>query len=234
MIEGEEDRIIRNILLDAAEMEFAKELSDDTVIIPSTRFIRQMHKMTENPTRWAKKYAHLRWNRIKNIAASIFLICTVSFGALVVFNPAARAAVMKWFMEWYETSIIYHFGGVPDFSEFPLYQIADLPTGYERIGYPIEEANSVEIIYKNETGDTIYFEYMRIEDGSAMIIDTTDMELFEVTINGHQSQLYISNNPQQSNCITWYDDNLGIQFSIDGFFDEQELQKMAASVIQSK
>lgn len=49
------------------------------------------------------------------------------------------------------------------------------------------------------------FEYMRVEEGSAIIIDAENMEVTEIGVNGCPGHLYISVDPEQSNCITWYD-----------------------------
>lgn len=76
------------------------------------------------------------------------------------------------------------------------------------------------------------FEYMRVEEGSAIIIDAENMEVTEIGVNGCPGHLYISVDPEQSNCITWYDNGAKMQFIIDGFLEGNELQKMAASVLQ--
>jgi hypothetical protein len=42
----------------------------------------------------------------------------------------------------------------------------------------------------------------------------------------------MSQDNEQSNCITWYDDREKMQFIIDGFLEGNELQKMATPVLQ--
>ena len=73
---------------------------------------------------------------------------------------------------------------------------------------------------------------MRVEEGTAIIIDAENMEVTEIGVNGCPGHLYISVDPEQSNCITWYDNGAKMQFIIDGFLEGNELQKMAASVLQ--
>lgn len=71
-----------------------------------------------------------------------------------------------------------------------------------------------------------------VSEGSAIIIDAENMEVTEIGVNGCPGHLYISVDPEQSNCITWYDNGAKMQFIIDGFLEGNELQKMAASVLQ--
>ena len=102
----------------------------------------------------------------------------------------------------------------------------------DTIGIPQELPNNTEIIYENSDGEILRFEYMRVEEGSAIIIDAENMEVTEIGVNGCPGHLYISVDPEQSNCITWYDNGAKMQFIIDGFLEGNELQKMAASVLQ--
>lgn len=117
-------------------------------------------------------------------------------------------------------------------TKLPLYEVIDLPFDYTRIGIPQELPNNTEIIYENSDGEILRFEYMRVEEGSAIIIDAENMEVTEIGVNGCPGHLYISVDPEQSNCITWYDNGAKMQFIIDGFLEGNELQKMAASVLQ--
>ena len=91
-------------------------------------------------------------------------------------------------------------------------------------------SNNIEIHYENEEGDILRFEYVRVEEGSAILIDTENMQVENVTVNGCPGHLYISADEEQSSCITWYDDEAHIQFVIDGFFEKDLLMKMACSV----
>lgn len=74
--------------------------------------------------------------------------------------------------------------------------------------------NNTEIIYENSDGEILRFEYMRVEEGSAIIIDAENMEVTEIGVNGCPGHLYISVDPEQSNCITWYDNGAKMQFII--------------------
>lgn len=230
MTENKENSILRDILLEAAEKEFSQELFEHEQVNVSSRFIREMESMVYNPNRWAKRHKRPRWKKILNIAASIALACSLSLGTLMIFSPTVRAAIVEWVTEWYETYVIYRFFGDQDSIEMPLYKILDLPQGYVETESSIEFSNNIEIHYENEEGDILRFEYVRVEEGSAILIDAENMEVENVTVNGCPGHLYISADEKQSSCITWYDDEVHIQFVIDGFFEKDLLMKMACSV----
>ena len=96
-----------------------------------------------------------------------------------------------------------------------------------------QDSSQIFVFLRPEIGpEAAIFEYMRVEEGSAIIIDAENMEVTEIGVNGCPGHLYISVDPEQSNCITWYDNGAKMQFIIDGFLEGNELQKMAASVLQ--
>lgn len=230
MNDAADNVIIRNILLDAASSEFAEELSNSEPVANSVSFQRQMRRMMANPTSWAKLKRRPVWKRTLQTAAVILLACSITLGSIMVASPNARAAIIEWVIEWYENSIIYRFFGEPVFEDMPRYQIVNLPSGYCDTEEHLELPNNTEVTYENENGDMIRFEYMRVEEGSAIVMDTENMEISEIEINKCFGHLYMSQDPQQSSFITWYDDIKGIQFVIDGFFDKVALVSMAESV----
>lgn len=230
MNEMDENVIIKNALLDAATKEFAEELSTCEPITVSIRFQRQMRIMKTNPNSWARRRRKPVWKQFMQAVAMILLVGSVMIGTIVAASPTARAMIVEWVTEWYENSVIYRFFGEPVFEDLPQYKITNLPTGYYDTRAPLKLPNNTEITYENSLGEVIKFEYMRIEEGSAIVMDTENMLISEIEINKCFGHLYVSQDPQQSNCITWYDNLEGIQFVIDGFFDGEELASMAKSV----
>lgn len=204
MTEGEENIIIKGVLLEAISRDFSEELSNNKEVSVSPRFKRQMMAMMNNPNKWAERHKRDYRRRFVKVVATIVLTCSLPFGVLTVASPTVRAAVIDWVVEWYESSIIYKFFGESDSTKLPLYEVIDLPFDYTRIGIPQELPNNTEIIYENSDGEILRFEYMRVEEGSAIIIDAENMEVTEIGVNGCPGHLYISVDPEQSNCITWY------------------------------
>ena len=213
MTEGEENIIIKGVLLEAISRDFSEELSNNKEVSVSPRFKRQMMAMMNNPNKWAERHKRDYRRRFVKVVATIVLTCSLPFGVLTVASPTVRAAVIDWVVEWYESSIIYKFFGESDSTKLPLYEVIDLPFDYTRIGIPQELPNNTEIIYENSDGEILRFEYMRVEEGSAIIIDAENMEVTEIGVNGCPGHLYISVDPEQSNCITWYDNGAKMQFT---------------------
>lgn len=231
MMEAVENLALKNILLDAAAGEFEEELHEIEPVVVSDRFKWQMLRMLSNPNKWAKEQRRgSAWTRCLQSVAVFLLICSVAIGSIMVVSPTARAAIITWVTEWYESSVIYRFFGEPTFTKMPQYEIAGLPFGYKKTGMPVELPNDVEIFYENSEGEVIRFEYMRVEEGSAVEIETENMDIIEIEDNAFLGHVYISKDVNQSNLITWFNEKEDVQFVIDGFFDGKKLVELAKSV----
>ncbi len=230
MIDSSDDRLLQNILLDAAAEEYIAELASTEDVTTSPRFQRQMKKMLANPNSWAKQRKRPLWKQCLSRIAMLLLACSITLGAMMVVSPTVRATVVNWVMEWYETHIIYRFFDESHLDKLPLYEITDLPTGYKKVE-EIRTWNSVTIQYENEEGDIIYFHYSYMIQGSALGVNTENAEIYEVNIHNCFGHFYLSTDPQQSNTLIWLDDQKKINFLIDGFYDKDELLKMAESIV---
>ena len=71
---------------------------------------------------------------------------------------------------------------------------------------------------------------MRVEEGTAVEIETDNMDIIEIKDNDFLGHVYISKDINQSNLITWLDKKEEVQFVIDGFFDSKKLVELAKSV----
>lgn len=56
MTEGEENIIIKGVLLEAISRDFSEELSNNKEVSVSPRFKRQMMAMMNNPNKWAERH----------------------------------------------------------------------------------------------------------------------------------------------------------------------------------
>ena len=113
MMEAVENLALKNILLDAAAKEFEEELCEKEPVAVSDRFRWQMLHMLSNPNKWAKEqHQGSAWTRCLQGVAVFFLICSVAVGSIMVVSPTARAAIITWVTEWYESSVIYRFRSV--------------------------------------------------------------------------------------------------------------------------
>lgn len=120
MMEAVENLALKNILLDAAAMEFEEELHEKDPVVISEHFKWQMLRMLSNPNKWAKEWHRgSAWTRCLQSVAVFLLICSVAVGSIMVVSPTARAAIITWVAEWYESSVIYRFFGEPSFTKMP-------------------------------------------------------------------------------------------------------------------
>ena len=62
-------------------------------------------------------------------------------------------------------------------------------------------------------------------------VDTENMTMSDVTVNGFDGQLFLSDDPEVSNYLVWMDEEHNVQFYIDGFMNKSDLLYMANSVI---
>lgn len=226
----EDNRLIQNILLDAAAEEYAAELASTEEITTSPHFQRQMKKMLANPNSWAKQRKRPLWKQCLSRVAMLLLVCSLTLGAMMVVSPTVRATVIDWVIEWYETHISYRFFGKSNSDEMPSYDIVKLPSGYKKVDEIREIIDSVSVLYENEKHDTIYFKYSRMRDGIVLDISTENMEIYEINVNNCYGNFYLSTDPQQSNTLVWFNEQEEIKFIIDGFCDKDELLEMARSI----
>jgi len=225
-----DDYILRDIFLDAAAEEYADELASTEQIATSLRFQNQIDKLLKKSRKWGERDKKPLWKRCIQSVAVFLLVCSLTLGTIMVASPTVRAAVVAWFIEWYDTHVIYRFSGKTDAEIVPEYEITELPSGYVVPGEAQEMIDGRAVIYSNSVGDTIYFEYVYVESGSALMIKIEGVETSEAKVNGHAGYLYLSKNLGESNAIIWYNEQEKIQFMIDGFVDKEDLLKMAGSV----
>lgn len=225
-----DDYILRDIFLDATAEEYADELASTEQIATSLRFQNQIDKLLKKSRKWGERDKKPLWQRCIQSVAVFLLVCALTLGTIMVASPTVRAAVVEWIIEWYDTHIIYRFSGKPDAEIVPEYEITGLPSGYVVPGEVQELIDGRAVTYRNGVGDTIYFEYVHVESGSALMIKTEGIELTEVKVKGHAGYLYLSKDLEESNAITWYNEQEKIQFMIDGFVEQEDLLRMADSV----
>lgn len=72
MTEGEENIIIKGVLLEAISRDFSEELSNNKEVSVSPRFKRQMMAMMNNPNKWAERHKRDYRRRFVKVVATIF------------------------------------------------------------------------------------------------------------------------------------------------------------------
>ena len=229
MTEEEIDIFMRKILLDSLKLEWSDYLESAPPVETSKQYLRQMKKMLKDPLTWVRDKTRPVWRKVLHRAASILIVCTITFGTVMATSPTVRAAVLQWIIEWYETNVIYAYLEKDMQPEVPPYEITALPGDYiekERIIFFGYES----VTYENEDGKLIYLDYSFIQDGTSTNLLISNVTVSDITVNGYSGQLFMSQTLDQTNAITWIDKNENLQFVVDGYIDEVELMRFAESV----
>ena len=151
MTDLELDGMLRRILLDVLRNEEADREEADCVFIPSKNHLRQMKIMLRDPLKWMRNRSKPLWKVIVQKVAVVLLIASLGLGSVMVVSPTARAAVIRWVMELYETHIVYRYLGEVISGSMPQYGITVLPQGYvetERVTH----SATVSVVYENGAG----------------------------------------------------------------------------------
>ena len=232
MTDKELDSVMRQILLDAIALD--EESCEDRIPFePSLKYQHQTALMLKDPIRWEKNRSRPVWKKYGQRVAAILLVAFISFGNVMVASPTARAMVLQWFREWYETYISYRYtqeGSVPE--TMPEYEITALPEGYkENISERVEWSNFVQYRYESADGSPIIFDYIYMETGAISNIETEGTETIEVMVNGCEGVIFLPASPEKKDCtLTWINAEENLQFTIHASMNQSEILHMAESV----
>lgn len=222
-----ENELLRRALLGAAELDLGALGGE--IPPPSPRQAKRMKAMLADPFGYARRLRRPAWKKALHTAAMIAVTAALSISLLSAASPTVRAAIKAWFMEARQFSISYIFSGEAETEEIPYYVLTELPEGY---AYAEEDnwTTSRRIRYTNAASQRITFEYTYMEEGSGFLVDTHNMTVRDILVNGCVGQLFLSSDPDQGSAILWMDEASNIQFFIDAFATEQELLHMAEHI----
>lgn len=233
MTDQELDTLMQRVLLDSLKLDWEENAKPQTPFAASSRYRREVRRMLADPLAWARKRGKPIWKRAAQQVAAVLLILSVGFGSLLAISPTVRAAFLQWITEWYETHITYRYTGPDMAGAMPQYEITELPEGYaevesERIDWPEQAV----IVYRNEeTGKTIYLDYIHMHQGAATDFVIEDAEISPVTVNGLDGQLFWRTDwEDKRNMITWLDPDHGLHFTIEAHLDKLDIINIAESV----
>jgi len=105
------DKLMRKVLIDALRMEWSDALNESPTMSTTKEFQHQMKVMLRDPFAWYHKKTRPLWKKVLQTVATVVLVISLSFGTLMVTSPNARARVIQWVREWYETHIVYRYSG---------------------------------------------------------------------------------------------------------------------------
>ena len=235
MTDQDLDNLMKRVLNDSIQLDLELDATKDAPAFDaSPQHQRQMQAMLKDPQGWAKRKTRPVWKMLARRVAVFFLAVSLGFGAIMAGSPTAQASFMNWLKEIYETQVVYRFMGEDIEGEMPYYEITALPEGFvevERLEFPA----TVSVVYENDAGDVIYFNYGFMQQGSALSLDTKNVDIVPITVNGLKGDLYLSRDPENiNNSIVWINPELNICFNVNGFYNTTDILHIAESVSLSK
>lgn len=175
-----------------------------------------------------RRQKHQTTHRIAQRAAAVFLAVLIGTGVWLAVDTDARAAVLQWVREWYETHIVYRFSGEPakqDASYAPTW----MPEGYQEKSASILPG-LIKRVYQNEDQNKILMEYVPMQQGTAISAASETAEEESVQINGNQGTLYLESDPNQNSVLVWCDDCAGMAFTLSASLSREDILHIAESV----
>ena len=230
MTEKELDAFMSKVLLDAIAFD-EDRLEEKIPYAASTRHRHQMRAMLKDPVRWARERGKPVWKRVLQTAAVILLMLSLGLGSVMLASPTARATIVRWVAEWYETHIVFRYAGEDAQGEMSQYELGELPEGFvENPERQFIGAGMTSHLYENEKGDVILFEYIYMQQGSSSGTSTESAYVVSVSINRCEGLLVIPKEENSNSTLMWFDPERNLQFTLDAPLGQEDILYMAESV----
>ena len=216
------DEMLRAAASDAGAALLAS-LPGEAPCAPPPRFERRMRRLI-------RRAAHPVLYPTLRTAACFALAVLLGGSLLLTAIPEARAAFFGWVSRQLSNMIVYDFTD-REFAETPdvLYRPTWLPEGYTEYASQESETSGM-IIYQNQENQLCSFTYA-FASGSAKLHIIPDGEIqHTVQVGNIQADIYLSEDPSDSNSIIWEDPISNTLFSVTLPADEDVLIQIAESV----
>lgn len=190
----------------------------------SARFEKRMRKVR-------RRAKHPTVYKVLRQVACFLLAILILFSSVMVFSSEARAAVVDWIKEQFESFCHYFFvgGSSSESGERTEYELGWVPDGYTHISSQTVE-NRVSKVYLNNNGQIIQFSYLYGSDSNPLFMDSDHFEYKSVTLSFGSADLFIALTEGETSSIVWSDGNQGILFCIAADLQEQELIALAEGI----
>lgn len=217
------DEQLKSALIEVRDYMLIQFPSEDGDHEFSRRFHKKMKQLIEMEMHPLLFYA-------KRIVAAILIMLGISSCLAFGFSEDVRADAIKWFMENF-TEKGYRYQKEAEMEvDLTLYTLKGIVLeGYQLIDRT-EKEDVVDEAYIGEDGSLLVFTVMsssrkkefNISSDQSMVIET-------VYVNGNRADLYLSENPDESNIIVWEGSN-GVLFSLGGILDKEQLISMVERI----
>lgn len=187
----------------------------------SSKFERKMCRLI-----WKVKYPYM--HKALKSAACILIAFLISFASVMTFNVEARAAFIEWLKSKIDGAIVFQYIGMPVEIERYEYILRYLPEDYIEKTC-IKEENYTTVIYVNDEGKQLTFNYTYATDATKIYLCAAEHETLCVTVGNYNATIYIPIKETSRNDIVWIDGN-NVYFRVSAYADASELVKLAESV----
>lgn len=228
MTEKDLDRLMRQVLIDAAKLDRTKRPSP--AFRPSRAYQRQVRAMLRDPLRWSARRSRPALSPVMRQVAMFALVTVLGLAATIVSVPSARASVVRWVEKWVENTIEFRYSGEQDNSVLPEYGITALPEGYVETHRELLGPSMMVVDYEDEKGGVILFDYSRMQQGSMTFFETEGSEVLDIMVNQKPGKYFQTLTPGNNNTIYWIDNSANISFVIDAPLDFDVMLHMAENV----
>lgn len=226
----EELQRIRRALLDAAAADYHQALAAAPADVPPSRAYRRWRRrLLRNPQGLLRQQARPPWARALRGVACAVLALSLTFGAVMMVSPEARAAVSRWFFREEDTYTAYQFHGDISQDPMPLWVPTNLPEGYALL-HREDFGTWVEMVYADEhTGQTLQFRYQRLSTGGGWSLTTRNTTRTEVSLHGLPGHLYTAQEGAL-HTLVWFDEEKGYTFLLSAQLPVEELLAVGEGV----
>lgn len=187
----------------------------------SKKFERKMEKLI-------RRVNHPIRHMVLNRVASILLVILLGFTMVMSFSPTARAAVIGWIKQAYESFYSYYFETDVETDSNYRYQIDPVPDGYIEMSYA--ENNGYHVIVYSDNETAIVLAYADRSAYHMLYVKREGYRVEEAMVNGNIADLYISEDVSLANGIVWCDTESGYMVYISGQLEINELKNFAERV----
>lgn len=230
MTEKELDAFMSKVLLDAIAFD-EDRLEEKIPYAASARHRHQMRAMLKDPVRWARDRGKPVWKRVLQTAAVILLMLSLGLGSVMLASPTARATIVRWVTEWYETHIVFRYAGEDAQGEMSQYELGELPEGFvENPERQLIGAGMTSHFYENEKKEVILFKYAYMQQGALSSVDAENANVIPVFVNNCEGLLVIPKEEDSSSTLMWFDPERNLQFTLDAPLGQEDILHMAESV----
>lgn len=177
-----------------------------------------------------RRVSHPIRHQVMKAVACFLLVVLVGGGSVLTLSADARAAVVGWVRELYDSWFVYRYIGnenesPEDITFYPTW----LPNGYYEKTRS-DSANRVRIIYENSEGDILTFFYTRNKDSANLYFEQDKTQIEDVLIGNIHADLYLDKRENEANTLIWDDEENGILFWISAHCTSEELIMIAESI----